>query len=320
MRVPASSGTLLVRLFGAAILTLASFLQAGADDGPLLKRFQAEAPAGWARIADRCSKLVVIGSNTDRRAGNSLQVDAPKFTLRIKDLYCLRISGARLSYEFGPISLDLAPPKRDPGYSYIYGLNEDYSFGLERAERGANYRVDGVTFGPGPTDDARRNLEFEKALFVSPLAGRFYHDDAAEMMKRGGFRVMKIDQVASGDRQLVQIEFTYDEPGKVGVRPHSGRLLLDPDCHWAVKEAEITITRDGKTLMRPYGWTIDYERDKDGFPEVKRVVEYRNGPYGTIDQHILDVKKWSYEDTDAKQFRVSAFGVAEPERPAPPPR
>lgn len=280
------------------VLTLLGSSMATADE-PLIQRFRREAPEGWKSLREstlhRQGTLTVLGEaieGFDKSLNGSTKVvfafDAPQMMLH----FVQEASRPGL-------------PRRD----YLYGINGEYSFFLEKPKRDEPWTV-------GSMDRNGERLNKKVRSFGSQLFASYMIDeqDLTSIVAKPGFRIESIRSVADQGPDLVELKFTAKEFENKRYQIKAGTIRFNPLKYWCVVGYDLDLLLDApaKSAARQ-----KYD-DIDGYPAIKEIVY----DFTSIapDKQLFHRRKTSTIDYEpeapsSKIFRLAAYGMPEPSSP-----
>jgi hypothetical protein len=126
----------------------------------------------------------------------------------------------------------------------------------------------------------------------------------------GGAAIDHVSAVQQEGKTYLKIAFDFKNGKFRTLRNIAGWVLVAPEEKWVIQEYEFTDTRN------VFRGRIEYAPPQDGFPVPKRVVVTHTvaGQPQPSDIDTYEFNELHFGDVADVDFRISAFGVAEPQK------
>jgi hypothetical protein len=267
----------------------------GEDSRALLERFQAEAPAGWAKLDDAESTLEsVVHFHMKTTYTKNGTVDERDWSITWR-----RLAGCRL--------VDRTDYREGKVWRHVVtAMNDQYYFKVKpQNEKSNEWQLQ--DYGPADSSDVESHKFHLYRAHLSPTASYFNATRLLELVREPTFRA----EDAQREGELVRVRFSYthkpspNEPGY----PARGALVCDPALSWAVLQWDYTSPLEGG-LHSVYKNELS-EQTIDGYRPVRSASMITTTPTCTT---RLDVTVESIGKTRVTPaaFRLSAYGLPEP--------
>jgi hypothetical protein len=187
--------------------------------------------------------------------------------------------------------------------------NSDYMFSISRKSGASSFALDYVEPKGGHDNLFHNSIEKMKMAVFDDVNSSWYMNGRSldEWFGKPGFRVVGADQVSRAGEILVEVRFDYTDPGTDRKQDiANGRLLLDPNRKWTIREFQVEM------WWGTVKTTITYDGDSDGFPRVleKKTISLGNDKTTmTTDVRFGGLERGQVPESD---FRMTAFGLPEP--------
>lgn len=264
----------------------------GADD--LKSQFLSEAPKGWQR--QKSFRDVV---KFDRRETQTVTIDGKA----VEDAKTEIVVKSRMD---GPeYAIECFSYKADSPLRFAFVNGKDYAFELKRQVKTGPLLVKQLG-----SEEKLREL-IKKGTYSFRALGTPYElwaQDLESLLKSPGFQISKIEQVRENDIDLVRVQFECQDKN-LPMQFSKARIDLDPKNDWAVKSAEFNATDQLKIKIHH-----EYEVGKNGEILPKLYSYSKFVPSEKYNDELrFDFGKFEFESTKESYFKLSNFGLPEPE-------
>ena len=266
-----------------------------AAEGALKDRLLAEAPAAWRRSEELLTDRLDAEMNIARLEGIGPENkgQAPQR----RRLHLLSKGRSRLVVS-GPV--DGAP-------SEVLGINPRYAFRLGRDGDQSPYFL---MYMGNDAEGVAKLMRGAGAYYLdSPW--RLFEKDLRLLIAEPGFRIKDVSAVRRGAASLAKLDFDYKPAPSDNTRIRGGSVLLDPNQHWSVQEADLAFIANRAKIE------VEYGEASDGLPSLRRVTILISSLDGKrVLRDRCEFESWSRRDVPDREFTLRAFGL--PELDAPP--
>lgn len=284
----------------------------------LKQRFLNEAPLAWTKYLESDLRLrgTVVQTNTDLRNRTTKTVERE---FKVYGPWALWTEREEVKRE---------NPQWSGTVETAYGTNSRYAFQLMRTSAmGAGWVIEKLQVHGGETispawQDPRKYAQLGAS---GPLRSALtvYPRPLEKMAASGGLRVEEAVPVQREGRTLAQLTISYSPADADDVRISRGTVVVDPERHWVVGEAQLDMEFPSGEVG-----TVSQSREYvSGIAEVpllsetRVVVNARPLPraeeFGIVEpahhEMVWQYKLDKLEDADEEQFMLSAFGLPEPD-------
>lgn len=300
-------GRSLVLLALCWVLTLVDTMPASAqgNDYSVRKRFMAEAPAAWERY--RAAAPSLQGSNS-HIIYEGLE---PMGRIREQSRWDFRRSPGGFTRVVQQESSDGVPAERalvtNPRYAFeINKKSADAEWVLVDLQKGF------VTKGDLALQERERihDMGFLVLLRVGDKL-------LSELVGKEGFQLVAVTALPVNGKEMVKVEFKDQTPRRrhTGVHSQEGWVLLDPQDHWVVKQAQLQVANPGRQST-----TVSYENEyqRRGTDITLPIRTLRKSifksPNGSSrSECTVSTFDWHFqENVPEYDFSLTAFGMREP--------
>jgi hypothetical protein len=301
----------------ACFLVTASTLGAEPSGNDLRRRFLAEAPARWADYLEQ-SKLL---QGQEVRDFSLLATDkATGQPDKCTDITTVtwKTNGQDMSYRF--VQDRSENGKVVSKRNKFYCLNSRYGFILDAAPPNDNFSWILFRLSQNDERDQFKQQHFANAgPSVAGLLVRLWNMPLKELIEMPQFQLTTFQTMKSENDELVEVvfEFKYKENEEEQLRRDAkrsykaGRLLLDPNRFWCVRESEVYwkfAGTPGVTRTR----CVEMGTARNSLPWPKHiVVEGEDGDVKTRQEIKCELDVPS-PLPGAEEFRMSHYGLPEP--------
>ncbi len=268
-----------------------------------------EATKGWAELRAKCLELNWRGKETHINSGTSKD-QGETFDNRISNISFLRNGNEFFLININEIERFNSKARPgdivvSPGNQTSIGMNSSYVFEVVRPQAGRPFTLRHRAFGEKVVPHA---IMFRLSSYVDFMVSIRSKEDLAEMVAAPGFHVQAVEDVTEAGGKYVRVRFTK-EANKENVGVKSGWLMLDPKCHWIVKESDVLWTNGQK-----FHKVCEYDVDEMGFPALKKTsltMEASRGNESSLHRYSIDFSEWKYTRPDKKEFYLPRFDLPE---------
>ena len=276
-----------------AFAFFSGWFPANADDD-LQARFRREAVTAWKSLRDFTSRSQWVVS----RVSEPIQGYPDMKQVYVTETYKVLDENVLLRYQ--------RQYEGDKGEEILWGINPDYAFRLDRSAD----KPWAVGFLDQDRDRVTRKIrDFGSELFVSTAIDE---QDLAWTVEQPGFKINSLTPILRNDRNLVLLDFSSSAFEREDYQIRSGRVLLDPEHHWAVQEFEADLMLDQPATSTG---RVVYVAGDDGFPvPLEYIQDFRATipDIGEWQSRVTCKYKLENESIDESDFRLAAFGFTEP--------
>jgi hypothetical protein len=193
----------------------------------------------------------------------------------------------------------------------VLARNPDYFFRIERPEQSSGaYAIMNLE----PSEGGNAAIKEASDELVNQFVDCVYAcccllgTPLSRLIKEPQFEVKNVILETRNGKQLVRVDFIEGEYAILKKLPAS-HMFLDPENYWCVKQ--FLITRE----IGPVEATLEYGDKVDGFPVVrKRTKLSTSTKKGKIfHKSILEVQRFARSSASESEFRLSAYGISEPD-------
>ncbi|MBI1831626.1 MAG: hypothetical protein HYR84_09275 [Planctomycetes bacterium] len=205
---------------------------------------------------------------------------------------------------------------RPGGRASVFVLNERYAFELTKSSGGAGWVATNVQL----RREGERDFDYETRVLKGAnkrvtAAGPFRASSLwlPAFMKAKGLIISNPKSIDGPSGKLVRFEIGHDHTMEARRRPSKGWVVLDPSQWWRVCESEVHIIYPGSPEYDLAYCSVECELH-NGMPILKRVTtRIKSSLKGKFfDQEGTEDYSIDREDSDAADFRLTAFGLPEP--------
>jgi hypothetical protein len=279
-----------------------------AKDTDWKERFLTQAPRAWAELRTKNKRLQ--GAFTERR----YMEDPPKKLVFASEYDLKQAPGCAM---VGSIDVTQGEGKR--AQRQVVAENLKYSFRLRQGQKSPDWTVvDIKTTGAKeakPTSISAKN-DADRAPNAGIRMNMYVKDDWVSLLKSAEFKLVSIVPITEGKETLACVEYelggeaTAADPFRV---VKSGRVWFDPAHSWVMRKSEYRMQWGPKQDPRDSSATYDYEFGADGYPLLKEIVQKHFDSKGQLEAQQVYTFSFSFGDFPESDFRVSAFGLPEPQ-------
>ncbi len=210
-----------------------------------------------------------------------------------------------------------SPQNQGSKVERVLVTNGVYAFAISRRAGDANARfaIEQLQkLGADPAIDKEINFQAGQTELLVDWPWKISGSTLPEWEKTPHFTVNGVRQVGPTEAPLIRVDFDGMHFGR-DTNPTilNGWVTFDPSDHWVIREVLTQWPRGGTRDA-----VFEYGRRQDGFPILTKKVE----KMGTEKDHslwtlVLDIH---HEDVPSAEFRLSHYGIAEPDFGEPTPR
>jgi len=274
-----------------------------AQENDLRKRFEAEAPLKWEAYREFSKRLQgsFVVESFDRLADNK-RIGRVRIQMKSTDYAKLFMN------EF------FEPAERHR----CWVRNEQYAFELRRQKEADSWTLARLHLDNGKNGKSPIHSFLGGERFGGGGPFLVYEYSLPDLVKRPGFRIIKIEMIHRGNANLVYMEFAYvqseEEKRNRDVHAERGWFVLDPENYWLVCEYEVKVqwaTREKGTVRSRTEWRTN----RDGFPVLTKQTKSVQavGPKGSkVDEEGWTLYNYDETEPGPEEFTLSAFGLPEP--------
>jgi hypothetical protein len=293
----------------------ASTLGVGSGAESLEARFLTEAPAAWARYAERARELQGTCSF--------------RFSQTYRGLKVWREEGLKKNQNAKLLSVvyeKSSGTEKTSRTMDVYGVNPNYAFKLRQNASGSWAITDLVDLRrPDPPSVLPNSFEEEFVEFERGLMElvRLHRETLLEVVKKPEFKIVRCRRVPDPRDDLVEVAFdyTHEVDERKGNPIQGGALVLDPRRDWCLRSYDVKVSRGTMKLRAqelndtPSGISVP----KRTLLENEFIFDDERGTNRQTFQCEYDLNAPSRLPDD-REFTLSAFGLPEPKGAAWPTR
>lgn len=285
----------------AGLMVLPPVSIAMARDDLTVSRFKRDAPMQWQ------SYIGELGRGVKGKLSYSHFQTGKKLYMKGEAILLFRLPCAFVSHQ--PIGeFDAAGEAR--------GLNERYAFSLKRDKSVGPWVL--VAIG-SPANGGKQIVRHRTDQSVlDEIAPQLTAYDLwlPDLVKDSKCEIARAARLQVGDRELVKVDFVYEQtlPRRSLVR--SGSITMDPSNYWLLTECSADIAVTGEA-SQSYVGTFNMKVGEHGLPIIEKYVDTRrrasspiNDSYDTQYELTYDLKRTQIVDSE---FSLGQFGIHEPE-------
>ncbi len=201
------------------------------------------------------------------------------------------------------------------GKDQVDATNPEYMFSLSRKVGAASFAIDYVEPVGGHDDLVHSAIDKMQTSIFDDIRAAWYLNarSLSDWLTRPGFQIDGVTPLVQGDETLVEVKFTYKDPGPDRKQDLAGgRFVVDPNHHWTIHEFQ---TGMWWGVVKA---SLRYKGDLDGFPQVAEKTTLLAGNDKSSLKRELQFKKLARETVPEAEFQMTSFGLPEPKfAPAP---
>jgi hypothetical protein len=292
------------------VLSLGGAAQPGLaqeSDQALKEWFLREAPERWQEYIHLSGKSQGILSVTSLGTLNDYQQTA-------RGEYKINSRCKLLRYGFQYVSRGQVEKDQEE----VFAVNPRYAFSLLRKSPESAWvltvLVD-LKQGVVPERFQRRFQDYVYGVAKPAMLGV---ESLADAVRSPGFRVDHCRYIQRDEQRVVEVAFTYTKALGQGTWTQTGTMVLDPNCYWCVRSADIQAAGD---VAKGTSRIIHLQRDRETTGQLlplTRVGEEDND--FVFQQGKRNIQRIRREATLSRPdrlppdeaFTLSAFGLPEP--------
>jgi hypothetical protein len=302
-----------MRCFGCCLAALVSTILLGAGSTSLAQSpdFPEEASEKWRQYIKEFRRFQVTQKTItyDLTAGEKVihasELDFKQANQNMLFIQCFKDEGSKCWSRNSKYAFELTKRKKDPAWR-ISDLDKDISEGIR--------------------------ISYIKSQFTEDFCGGFtpFGTIASgwlpKITKQSGFKILQTEKVLwdGSDCAKFCFELTPDEETKKRRGGYhiegKGWFILDPKRYWRLCECEFPVVADNNSWRTRQHITIQCDVVHGDFPILKSIEtltssdEQTSPTHRTKDEYTIEERVPSEDE-----FKLSAFGLPEPNFPKPPP-
>ena len=222
----------------------------------------------------------------------------------------------------------------------IGGVNSMYSFDLSRDAEDAEWRIDRLewlTQGTAAAGLEELALPPDRPVASGAEGQSVWHSQMRSlcrglmldhiwfpsMIESPDFMLQSVENVESEGEALVRVQFAYLPEDPLLTRVRGGFVILDPERYWLICEAK-TGGDWGEGAIGEIVIKNEFDTSLDGVPLLAYHQMHwigsteEGGPVHNVVESWID--SWRQSSEDESDYRLSAFGLPEPQPPKRRPR
>ena len=304
-----------VALFAGCIAAFALVVAAPAcvDDASTLKaEFLRDYPRALEKLEARFLRVRGVVKCTDERHNtvvrgvieNKGRTEIYNITL---EFGCKLPSMARV-VETGEVLNIEGNTTKSRNYWHVRGFNDEYLFELNRNAATGKISVTSLLSSKEVKFKDEKSYSADKLLRY--LGAPFCLEGAtmSGFLSAKNFSIGSVSRVREGTRELLKAEFEL-APLRKGAMSREGWFTVSPGEAWVLHEYECD-----QGDISVHG-SIEYEGMQGGVPVPRRFIHTVSKQGQLLNSQTYDFEKLEFADVPDRDFTLSAFGLAEPERP-----
>jgi len=202
------------------------------------------------------------------------------------------------------------------GKDQVDATNPEYMFSLSRKVGAASFAIDYVEPFSGHDNLVHAAIDKMQTSIFNDIRAAWYLNarSLSDWLTRPGFQIDDVAPLARGNETLVEVKYTYKDPGPDRKQDFiGGRFVLDPNRQWTIREFQTPMSWGGTVKAN-----LIYGGDLEGFPLVTERTTLLEGNDKTSLKRELQFKKLTRETVPEAEFQMAGFGLPEPKfAPAP---